>query len=204
MIRSRRGFTLLELLIALAIFAILSTAAYSGLRQVLFTRSAVEAQSQRLAAVQLTFFRLEQDIGQAIRRSIRDEFNERQPALSSDELAADRLTLTRTGWDNPLGQRRANLQRVAYRLQEGRLWRRYWQVLDRGGLMEPRETLLLERVQALQMRFLDGDEWQAQWPPPLHDAVTGQRRLESLPRAVEIRLTLEDWGEITRLFPLAG
>ncbi len=197
-----RGFTLLELLVALAVFAIMSIAAYSGLRNVLFTRAAVETQSQRLAAVQLAIFRMEQDIEQAIARPIRDEYGEPQAAMIGSELASDRLILTRAGWDNPLGQVRASLQRVAYRLQEGRLWRLHWNVLDRGGLNEARETLLLEQVQTLKVRFLGDADWRDDWPPLTPDSPGKEREL--LPRAIEIRLTLQDWGEITRLLPLPG
>ncbi|MCW5820852.1 MAG: type II secretion system minor pseudopilin GspJ [Trueperaceae bacterium] len=203
-----RGFTLLELLVALAVFAIMAIAAYGGLRNVLFTRAAVEEQSRRLAAVQLAVYRMEQDVEQTLARGIRDEYGDPQPALRGGALASDALTLTRAGWDNPLGQSRATLQRVAYRLREGRLWRLHWQVLDRGGLIEPRETLLLDRVQELKVRFLDADDaWQDDWPPPAaasDDGETGRRGSVVLPRAVEVSLTLEDWGEITRLFPLAG
>lgn len=199
-----RGFTLLELLVALAVFAIMATAAYSGLRNVLFTRAAVEEQSRRLAAVQLAVFRLEQDVEQAVPRGIRDEYGEPQAALLGGELADDRLTLTRAGWDNPLGQPRATLQRVAYRLRDGRLWRLHWGVLDRGGLLEPRETLLLERVREFRVRFLDRDDWRDDWPPPASDEAGAKKDPDALPRAVEIGLTLEDWGEITRLLPLSG
>jgi general secretion pathway protein J len=198
-----RGFTLLELLVALAVFSIMSIAAYSGLRNVLFTRAAVEAQSQRLAAVQLAVYRLEQDIEQAMPRSIRDEYGDPQAALIGGELSDDRLTLTRAGWDNPLGQPRANVQRVAYRLREGRLWRLHWPVLDRGGRIEPRETLLLERVQAFTVRFLDQDDWRSDWPPPTN-AEADSEAPDPMPRAMEISLTLEDWGEITRLLLLPG
>ncbi len=198
-----RGFTLLELLVALAVFAIMSIAAYSGLRNVLFTRAAVEAQSQRLAAVQLAIYRLEQDIEQAVPRSIRDEYGDPQAAMIGSELSDDRLTLTRSGWDNPLGQPRATLQRVAYRLWEGRLWRLYWPVLDRGGRIEPRETLLLDRVRTFKVRFLYRGHWRDDWPPP-SDAETDPKNSDPMPRAVEISLTLEDWGEITRLLPLPG
>ncbi|CDH47265.1 MAG: type II secretion system minor pseudopilin GspJ [Candidatus Competibacteraceae bacterium] len=198
-----RGFTLLELLVALAVFSIMSIAAYSGLRNVLFTRAAVETQSQRLAAVQLAIYRLEQDIEQAVPRSIRDEYGDPQAALLGDELSDDRLTLSRAGWDNPLGQPRANTQRVAYRLREGRLWRLYWPVLDRGGRIEPRETLLLEQVRAFKVRFLDRDDWRNDWPPPAN-AETDQKVPDPMPRALEISLTLEDWGEITRLLLLPG
>ena len=71
-----RGFTLLELLVALAVFAIMATAAYSGLRSVLFTRAAVEEQSRRLAAVQMAVYRLEQDVEQTLARGIRDEYGD--------------------------------------------------------------------------------------------------------------------------------
>ena len=199
-----RGFTLLELMVALAVFSIMATAAYSGLRNVLFTRAAVEAQSQRLAAVQLAVFRIEQDIGQAVRRGIRDEYGETQAAMIGGELTNDRLILTRAGWDNPLGQPRADRQRVAYRLREGRLWRLHWDVLDRGGALEPRETLLLEKVRAFRTRFLEGDEWRNEWPPTPTDDADRKKKLDVLPRAVEISLTLEDWGEITRLLLVPG
>ena len=201
---STRGFTLLELLVALAVFSIMAVAAYSGLRNVLYTRAAVEEQNQRLAAVQLAVYRLEQDIEQATPRGIRDEYGEPQGALLGGKLTDDRLTLTRAGWDNPLGQPRASLQRVAYRLRDGRLWRLHWPVLDRGGLIEPRETLLLERVRDFKVQFLDQDDWRDDWPPPSSSTDDRKPDPDRLPRAVEIRLTLEDWGEITRLLPLPG
>jgi general secretion pathway protein J len=198
------GFTLLELLVALAVFSIMAVAAYSGLRNVLYTRAAVDAQSQRLAAVQLAMFRLEQDIEQLMPRGIRDEYGEPQAALLGDNTADDRLILTRSGWDNPLGQPRASSQRVAYRLREGRLWRLHWPVLDRGGRIEPSETLLLDRVRVFKVRFRDPrGEWRADWPPPSvasEPAVPVRREAtDPLPSAVEISLNLEDWGEITRL-----
>jgi len=199
-----RGFTLLELLVALAVFSIMAVAAYSGLRNVLFTRAAVEAQNQRLAAVQMAVYRLEQDIEQAAPRGIRDEYGEPQGALLGGALTSDRLTLTRAGWDNPLGQRRTTLQRVAYRLRDGRLWRLHWPVLDRGGLIEPRETLLLDRVREFKVRFLEQDDWRDDWPPPVSSGNESKPDPDRLPRAVEISLTLEDWGEIIRLFPLPG
>ncbi|MBL8259274.1 MAG: type II secretion system minor pseudopilin GspJ [Candidatus Competibacteraceae bacterium] len=202
--RAARGFTLLELLVALAVFAIMATAAYSGLSNVLATRTALEAQSRRLAAVQLAVFRLEQDIEQAAPRAIRDEYGDFQTALLGGELATDQLVLTRAGWDNPLGQPRANLQRVAYRFRDGRLWRLYWDVLDRGGLSEPRETLLLDRVRDFRVRFLQAKNWLKAWPPLASDEEQTRKNREALPRAIEISLTLEDWGEITRLLPLPG
>ena len=167
MIAPARGFTLLELLVALAVFAIMSIAAYSGLSNVLFTRAAVETENRRLAMAQLAFHRLGQDLEQVIPRSVRDESGEPEPALRGNTQDSEALLFTRAGWDNPLGQPRANLQRVAYRLREGRLWRLHGDALDRGGLAEPREIMLLDRVRELRLRFLDQDDaWRNDWPPP--------------------------------------
>jgi len=207
MISSARGFTLLELLVALVVFAIMAVAAYSGLSNVLFTRAAVETENRRLAMTQLAFYRLAQDLEQVVQRGVRDEYGEAQPALRGNVQDSEALLFTRTGWDNPLGQPRATLQRVAYRLREGRLWRLYWTVLDRGGLTEPHEIMLLDRVRELRLRFLDQDNaWRNDWPPPADNSSDPARKPkpDQLPRAVEISLTLEDWGEITRLLLLPG
>jgi general secretion pathway protein J len=204
-LKKHLGFTLMELLVALVVFAIMATAAYSGLSNVLLTRAAVEQQNRRLAAVQLAVFRLEQDIQQVTPRGVRDEYGDPQPALRGGDLLDDALILTRAGWDNPLGQPRATLQRVTYRLREGRLWRLHWDVLDRGGLVAPRETLLLEQVREFRVRFFDPEgEWRNEWPLPIANPNDRPPNPNVLPRAVEITLTLEDWGAITRLFPLPG
>jgi general secretion pathway protein J len=198
---TNRGFTLLELLVALAVFAIMATAAYSGLQSVLLTHARVESEAKRLAQLQMAFHILERDIEQAAPRGIRDEFGQPRPALEGGALNGNALvTFSRAGWDNPLGQGRSTLQRLSYRLQNTQLVRAHWNTLDRGGLNEARETPLLDHVQQASLRFLDDQNaWQSSWPPSGSDGEpTG------LPRAVEISLTLNDWGEITRLFRLPG
>lgn len=198
--KSQDGFTLLELLVAMTVFAIMAVATYSGLRSVLFNQTAVEAQAQRLGEVQMAFYLLAQDIQQTLPRFVIDEYGDRQPALESNEINDDFLRFTRAGWDNPLGQQRASLQRLAYRLEQRSLLRLYWDTLDRSGIGEPRRATLLEDVETVEVRFLDADNaWQTQWPATEVGATVA---LEELPRAVELSITLEDWGTITRLFPL--
>lgn len=193
------GFTLLELLVALAVFAIMSIAAYSGLSSVLFTHTAVEAEARRLARVQMAFHILEQDLQQIVPRGIRDEYGQPQPALQSGGLGGYILQLTRSGWANPLGRPRSTLQRLAYRVEEERLLRLYWETLDRGNAAEPRQTVLLDGVREMTARFLDSEQaWQTQWPSSPAAGKSGN----SLPRAVEVRLILDDWGVLTRLFLL--
>lgn len=200
--RSIRGFTLLELIVALAVFAVMSVAAYSGLRNVLFTQAALQVQQQRLADLQLAVYRLEQDISQAVARSIRDEYGDPQPAMRGGDLIDNALVLTRSGWDNPLQQTRAHLQRVAYRLQGGRLLRQHWEVLDRATQRPALELLLLDRVQQFEVRFMNQrQDWQPTWPPHDPTAPSAQRQ-HDLPRAVEITLRTDDFGTISRLFLL--
>ena len=199
----QRGFTLLELLVALAVFTIMAAAAYSSLHNILYTEAAVETETQRLAELQMAFFLLERDIEQAVPRGIRDEYGETQPPLQTGRLLGDLLIFTRAGWDNPLAQPRSGLQRLSYRFEQGQLFRLAWDTLDRGGAGKPQSSLLLDGVQDVRVRFLnDEDKWDKEWPPKGEEPEAEQK--PKLPRAVEVTVVLNDWGEITRLFPLAG
>ena len=125
------GFTLVELLVALLVFGIMSVLAYGGLRSVLDAAASAGAHADRLAGLQRTFTMVGRDVEQLTARDIRDEYGDRQPALrvGGSELL---MELTRAGWRNPAGQARPTLQRVAYRLDERTLYRLQWGVLDRA------------------------------------------------------------------------
>jgi len=187
------GFTLLELLIAMAIFAIMAALAYGGLASVLTARENISAEATRLRNIQQLMLMLERDLDQLADRSMRDEYGDRQPALRGGE---DWFEFTRSGWSNPAEQLRSDLQRVAYTLRERRVIRAYWQVLDRAQDSAPLEMTLLDPVLNLRLRYLDANrQWLADWPPPTIEAAA-----ETLPIALELHLELEDWGNLTRLF----
>ncbi len=197
--RGQAGFTLLELLVALTLFAILSAMAYGGLRMVLDSKQRNEQQAQRLIELQTALNFLQRDIEQAVGRSVRDEFGDPQPALRADGFGARLITLTRAGWRNPTGQPRSTLQRVAYRFDEGRLTRLFWHSLDQSGNAEPLARVLLQEVAEIELRFLDQNrQWHGQWPP-----AAGEAPLTLLPRAVEVTLRLDDLGAIRRLLRVA-
>lgn len=179
------GFTLLELIVVLLIFSIMSVLAYGGLRSVLDTRVGVEAAMDRTAEFQRSYRRMRDDIRQLSARGIRDPFGDAQPPFLAQPEAD--VTFTRAGWQNPLRQPRTSFQRVRYRLTEGTLFRDSWRVLDMAQDSEPVELGLLENVEAVTWRFLgENQEWTDEWLGETNE----------LPLMVEITLETEDWGEL--------
>lgn len=191
-----RGFTLLELLVALAIFSVLSVMAYGGLSSVLGARERVLQSLERTTALQKAYLRLRNDLQQLRARPSRDPYGEAQAALAL--LPDGSMEFTRSGWRNPLAQPRPTLQRVAYRLDaDGRLLRSSWRAVDRAQNAPVSEVVVLSGVEDLRWRFLDGSEWRDAWPVP---GPGGAPKLAAVPRAVEVALTLKDLGEVRLLF----
>ncbi len=205
--RRQRAFTLIELLIALSIFAVLALLAYGGLNNLMVTRAATEVRAEELNRLQMTYRLLERDIEQWVPRPIRNEFGEREASLRAGDRIEAVLELTRGGWRNPAEQPRSALQRVAYAVRDKALLRYQWPTLDRAPDAEPREQTLLEDVDELRLRFLDAaDQWQERWPPAGQAAgqpgAPGQPGAEIPPRAVEVVLISARWGELRWLFLL--
>ncbi|MBI4356291.1 MAG: type II secretion system minor pseudopilin GspJ [Gammaproteobacteria bacterium] len=199
------GFTLIEVLISLVIFSILSVMAYGGLNSILKTRKQVEAHASRLEQLERTFYFLGKDIEQSVLRGIRDEIGEKQPAFRSTKTGDFRLELTRMGWRNPAQMTRSTLQRVAYTTESEKLFRIYWAHLDRPQKIEPQKILLLDKVKQLSFLFYDNQlKTHESWPQlKKREEGASSSIPDILPQAVEVAIELEDWGEFKRLFVLA-
>jgi general secretion pathway protein J len=198
----QKAFTLIEVLVALAIFGILSALAYGALSQTLLSAEMLNERMDRLQAIQKTIRHLSQDFIQLAPRPVRLELGDSiGPALQSDLRSEYAVELTRGGWSNPVVLPRGTLQRVAYRLEEDELVRYYWTVLDRTLSNEPIAVTILDGVEGLKLSYLlDNGDSIEQWPPP---TAPGPLGLRQRPRAVEIILTLQDAGEIRRVVEIA-
>lgn len=195
------GFTLLEVLIAIAIFALLALGTYRMLSSVLASDESIRRHEQQLRDVQRTFQVLESDLQQAGPRPIRDAYGDAQPALRG-ESQPTALEFSRLGWRNPLQRPRADWQRVRWQLEGDTLQRRYWNVLDQAVDSPPQIQQVLGNVQRWEVHYLDSrGNWLSQWPAEL----SGENKsstLSNLPRAVEIRLEHRRYGLLTRLLRL--
>lgn len=212
-VKGSAGFTLVEVLIALAITAFISAIAYSSLSSALQAVESIRVTAQRTYEVDRAWMIISRDLQQFVARPVRDEFGEVEPALQGGAAARFPLSFTRTGWHNPTANQRSSLQRINYRLEDGALWRDTYSVLDRAPDSAPRQVRLLENVEVLELVFLgslaeaepegrgialDTRGWQGSW---VTDTSIPNTELAP-PVALEFRLQLEDLGEMRRIYAL--
>lgn len=213
MVNRGNGFTLIEVLIALAITAFVASIAYASLSSVLLGVESSRLAADRTHEINRAWMIITRDLRQFSNRPVRDEFGEEEPAMLGGESSRFLLSFTRAGWHNPLGQQRSSLQRVNYLVEEEALWRESYAVLDRASNSTPTKVKLLEGVEYLELGFLsnlggvetlsdrvtlDTDNWAENW---LADTSTPGVILEP-PAAIELRLRLDDMGEMRRLYAL--
>lgn len=191
-----RGFTLVEMLVALASLALVATAgvtltAYASDAQLAATTH--DANARDLLRLRAS---LKADLGQASTRRARNVGGQTpQMALLGPPLTQGGvfLALVRRGWDNPSEQDRSNLQYVEYRLQGDRIERLYRRHLDGAPLQAPQR--LLDGVARIDVRYLQYDQW--------IEAFAGSPD-RPLPAAVRVDIRMMDGGEISQLFLLPG
>lgn len=189
------GFTLVEVLVAVFILALLMIAAYGSVDALLRTRDGLSAQNGRLRELQFAVGMVERDLRAVISRPVREGYGEREPALVGTR---DAIAFTRAGAANPLQLERARIERVGYAWRDGVLVRVGFAVLDRAPATPPLARDLLGKVQRIGFRYFDGEQWREQWPLPN----LLPKPLHALPRAVEVSIACEDYGTITRLIDL--
>jgi general secretion pathway protein J len=189
-----RGFTLIEILIALAILAIITTLGYRALSALADSEVQLSAEAQRWRTLDAFFARIEADLRQALPREARAGAA-REPAwlCDIDRNGNSELRISRAGPEFSADPGAAG-QRIGYRLERDAIEVLYWPRLDRPANALPTRYALAEGVATFRLNFLDAaGGWIERWPALNEPA---------LPRAVRIELTLADGAEILRLLAL--
>jgi general secretion pathway protein J len=190
-----QGFTLLEILIALFIFSILSLILVGALQNVISAQTGTEKNAERLRTVQMALLIISRDIEQTINRPIVVAGQEELPFMGTEH----QFTLTHAGFANPTGNvLRSTLQRANYAWEGQTLWRTTWNVLDRVSDQSlPSRRALLEVIDA-RFQYLDKEgRFHDNWP-------TQREAQEALPRAVKIELTFQGWGKLSQLYVISA
>jgi len=199
-LRKDAGFTLVELMVATAIFAIMSVMLFAMLDGVRRQLGFSEEAGNSLRELHYVMRRIAMDLSQLQPRPIRDELGSGwQNAVNADS-GNNAIEISVGGWRNPMNLPRGSVQRVAYLVDGDVLARLHWPVLDRTLSTEALRTEMLTGIVSISVQFLDeSGEWSEQWPP-----LGGQQDQRSRPRAIEIMIEHEEWGEIMRVIEIAG
>ena len=175
---NRNGFTLVEMMVALFIFAMLSVAGVIMLRTAVDGDEITAKNLGQMAEMQRFVSLMEADLSQALPRASRDESGDRVAAFSSETGGPEAafLKFTRGGQSNINGEARSNLERLEYRLTDGNLERWRYRMTDGGSIDQP--AVLISNIDSLEVRFRDKRGlWSSRWET---------ERLADMPRAVEI------------------
>ncbi|MBQ4829239.1 type II secretion system minor pseudopilin GspJ [Alteromonas sp. MMG017] len=200
----QRGFTLIEILIAMAIFTLIGLASTGLLTTVIDSNDLSSERFEKLQQLQRAMVIIERDIQQAVPRPVRAEGETQKVVMAGgevDDSDGDGIGFVRGGWHNPqLMLPRSTLQYVAYRLDEDRLERVYSNYVDNVIGYEPKTRTLLEHIESFTVEFISpessGDDDDLSWS----ESYQG----EALPTAVAIEFVSKDFGLIRREFALTA
>ena len=205
----RAGFTLIEVVVAMFIAAVMFAIGYRALSQAVIERDTLATAQDRVTEIQRGMRVVAQDFAQLAARAARDTQGngDLQAAVSaSGGTDATLITFTRTGWSNPAGIQRPAEQRVRYRFVDGSLVREHWLSVDPALNNEPRQRVVLTQLKSVEIRFLDPNtrSWRTDWPARVAGAPVGPLTIDEAlltrPLAIELTLVLEDWGRVQRIF----
>lgn len=186
------GYTLIEVLVAVVVFSILSASAYVALDALSRAAGDHRERSEDFGALQLAVARLDDDLRQLAARPVAATVGRTEPALSGEPR---RLVASRSGWANPAGVKRSTLQRFGWQLSGSDLQRIRWPVTDPVADSQSLVETILPGVESLEFSYRDASgSWQRRWPP--------DEALARLPTAIEAIVHTRRFGRVRRVVVL--
>lgn len=179
-----KGFTLVELLVAIAIFAVLSALGWKVFDYIIQTKDRNAVHEQRLSQLQDTYQQILRDTVQAVPLTANIN-GDIQPALV---LQNGRFNFSKTGVTDPLEEGISPDERVEYqyRADEQKLYRLKYRNLNQTGRDQPESSVLLSDVEQFQIVVLNPNEM-TQWPDSSFDLNQVEQK-QRLPKGIKINL----------------
>ena len=193
-----RGFTFIEVVIAVALLATLSLGISLLINQSMIQSNAVTERTKRLEDLDRALHFIQEDLSQAVSRFYRSEPNQFSypftANIDGDLIQFIRLGQTHTFYKNKL----SNLERIRYQQQGKQLNRISSPIIDGTSATQWSTATLLDDITNLEIRYYNNQTWNISWTIP--DASNSNL----LPRAITLMFEYPPFGKITRVFLLPG
>lgn len=198
---NNNGFTLIEILVALFIFAIIGTFAAMSLDSIIVSHAALKKVDQELSGLQMAMVLLRNDTRQIIDRPIQTAEGVREPGLIGS--GGDEIEFTRTGVYDPLDTiQQSNMQRVAYTVQNQNFVRLTWDTLDRPPNDTPEVKILIPHVQSISWKFIArNNKVSSSWPPSTGSNMQTESQSD-FPKAILMIIHITNKGVVEGTFPV--
>lgn len=196
----QNGFTLIEIIVALAVFAIMASITSYVLSQSFDINKRVKHQAMQHHQLDLALVLLRRETEQMINRPVRGNEQSMIPALIAH---ADGVEFTRCGDVNPdAALLKSNLKRVAYLCYGQKLIRRTWSLLDSPDRRQFHDQTLLEPLSACSFTYMDAKHiLHSEWRIKPRDRA---EQIAPLPSSIILHVVLAKWGPLDIYLPLTA
>lgn len=193
--QQQSGFSLVELMVALAVFSVISAASFVGLNSAIRSYSFFTQESADEARSEVFIALITKDFLQVVPRIVRDSNGDYQPAFKLG--GAYLVELSRGG--QPLIGQSTGISRIAYKKEKDTIWRYTWPFLDNINTTEPSKALVLENVKSIKITAInEALKKSEKWP----STQSFDKRVYALiPQAIQVKIDIEGDGKTERFIP---